>query len=254
MTRVFAKAAATAVAAVIASLAVVLVLVPLLGGSVDGNGLLMTVICPLLVAFPASAHLFWQKERLAGTLEALTVAHGKLAEAHARLAERARFDQMTGVLNRETFMAAMERPAQGAMLAIDADHFKRINDTHGHLAGDEALKLIADAIRRGVREGDLVGRTGGEEFAAFLDGACMEEASAIAERIRNGVAAISFVPAGAEPVALSVSVGASVLDANVSWAQALQAADNRLYEAKRAGRNRVMSGKGDDGGQGRAAA
>lgn len=253
MTRVFVKAAATAVTAVIASLLVVLVLVPMLGGSVDGNGLLMTVLCPLLVAFPASAYLFWQKEQLAGTLEALTVAHGKLAEAHARLAEKARYDQMTGVLNREAFMAMMERQKAGVLLAIDADHFKRINDTHGHLAGDEALKLIAEAISKGVRDGDMVGRTGGEEFAAFLDGASMQEASVIAERIRDGVAAIRFVPAGAAPVALSVSVGAAVLDAHQSWAQALQAADSRLYEAKRAGRNCVMSG-GDDGGQGRAAA
>lgn len=254
MTRVLVKAAATAVAAVIASLSVVLLLVPMLGGSVDGNGLLMTIVCPLLVAFPASAHLFWQKERLAGTLEALTVAHGKLAEAHARLAERTRYDQMTGVLNRETFMAAMERQKAGALLAIDADHFKRINDTHGHLAGDEALKLIAGAIGGGVREGDLVGRTGGEEFAAFLNGAGLQEASVIAERIRDGVAAIRFAPGGGEPVALSVSVGAALLEAHASWAQALQAADDRLYEAKRAGRNCVMSGDGDDGGQGRAAA
>lgn len=245
MIRVFVKAAVAAVASVIASVLVVLTFVPMLGGSVDGNGLVMTLVCPLLIAYPASAYFFWQKERLAETLEELTAAHGKLAQAHARLAEKARYDQMTGVLNRGAFLATLESAGAGVLLAIDADHFKRINDTHGHQAGDEALMLIASAIRAGVREGDLVGRIGGEEFAAFLGGASAEQASAVAERIRSGVEAIRFAPGDGAPVPLSVSVGAARLGAHTSWTQAMRAADARLYEAKRGGRNRVVFGEGD---------
>ncbi|TIP53219.1 MAG: GGDEF domain-containing protein, partial [Mesorhizobium sp.] len=72
-------------------------------------------------------------------------------------------------------------------LVIDADHFKRINDSYGHLTGDEALLLIAGAIERGVRSGDVLGRIGGEEFAAFLVGASEHEAKHVAERIRREV-------------------------------------------------------------------
>ena len=83
------------------------------------------------------------------------------------------------------------------LLIIDADHFKKINDTFGHLAGDDALLEIAAAITRGLRVGDIVGRIGGEEFGALLVGADEAEAEAVAERIRREVETITFRPLGA---------------------------------------------------------
>src|SRR5690606_34240394 len=116
----------------------------------------------------------------------------------------------------------------------------RINDTHGHRTGDEALVLIAGAISQGVRDGDLAGRIGGEEFAAFLSGASVKEAMIVAERIRRGVEAIRFSPSEGKTLPLSVSIGAAGLSPHLSWTEALREADGRLYEAKRLGRNRVV--------------
>jgi len=251
MKRVLAKAALIAVASAAASFLIVLTLVPLLGGAVEGNGLLMTILCPLLIAFPASAHTMWQKKRLADTLGELTRAHDELAdahmqlaEAHARLSEKARHDDMTGLLNRETFFATLKtlrrRTDTGALLIIDADNFKYINDTHGHQQGDEALMLITEAIRTALREEDLVGRIGGEEFAAFLVGASVSEAIEIAERIRLSVEAIRFSPGEGKYLPLSVSIGASRLRPHLTWSEMMREADRRLYEAKRRGRNRVV--------------
>lgn len=251
MKQVFTKAALTTAASVAVSLLLVLTLVPAVGGVVEGNALVMSVLCPLVIAFPASAYLFHQKRELANTLAALTLAHdglakahAELAEAHARLAEKARRDTMTGLLNRESFLAALKgsrrRADEGALLVIDADHFKRINDTHGHAQGDVALLMIAEAIRGGVRENDIVGRIGGEEFAAFLAGANREEALLVAERIRLGVEGLRFSPGDGKYLPLSISIGAVQVAPHLSWAQMMREADDRLYEAKAGGRNRVV--------------
>ena len=253
MKQVFAKAAFAAIASVAVSLLLVLTVVPAVGGVVEGNALVMSVLCPLVIAFPASAYLFYQKRKLADTLAALTLAHerlarahAELAETHARLAEKARRDDMTGLLNRESFLAALKgsrrRADDGALLVIDADHFKRINDTHGHAQGDIALSMIAEAIRNGVRDSDIVGRIGGEEFAAFLAGAGPEEALLVAERIRLGVEGLRFSPGDGKYLPLSVSIGATRVSPHLSWSQMMREADDRLYEAKAGGRNRVVFG------------
>src|SRR5690606_8543647 len=107
------KASLATVLSVAASLTLVVMLVPSLGGVVEGSALLMATLCPMVIAFPASFYLFLQKKRLAETLAALTAAHERLAgthaeleRAHARLAEKARHDDMTGLLNRESFFGA----------------------------------------------------------------------------------------------------------------------------------------------------
>lgn len=253
MKQVLAKAAFAALVSTTVSLLLVLTIVPAVGGVVEGNALVMSILCPLVIAFPASAYLFHQKRKLADALAALTMAHkrlarahAELAEAHARLSEKARHDDMTGLLNRESFLDALKtsrrRTDEGALLIIDADHFKRINDTHGHAQGDVALLMIAEAIRNGVREGDLVGRIGGEEFAAFLAGASEAEALLVAERIRLGVEALRFSPGEGKYLPLSVSIGAARVSPHLSWSQMMREADSRLYEAKARGRNRVVFG------------
>jgi diguanylate cyclase (GGDEF)-like protein len=251
MSKVFAQAALTTIASAAVSLFLVVMLLPVRGATVDGNALIMAVLCPLLIAFPASAHFFLQKKKLAEAIREITAAHEKLGKAHAelalahaQLAEKARHDDMTGLLNRESFFGALKgtrrRTDTGVLLIVDADHFKYINDTHGHAQGDVALLMIAEAIRGGVRAGDIVGRIGGEEFAAFLCGASREEALIVAERIRLGVEALRFSPGEGKYLPLSVSIGAAQLRPQLSWSQLMREADGRLYEAKARGRNRVV--------------
>lgn len=251
MQQILLKSFLVAVVSAIASLAIVLTVVPAIGGVVEGNAFLMTIVCPLLIAGPASFHTFLQKKRLTDALAELKAAHEELANAHvemaeaySRLSEKARHDVMTGLLNRETFFATLKntrrRTDTGTLLIIDADNFKYVNDTHGHQSGDAALLLIAEAIRAGVRDDDLVGRIGGEEFAAFLAGATAEEARIVAERIRLSVEALRFAPAEGKYLPLSVSIGAARLRPHASWSEMMREADRRLYEAKRRGRNRVV--------------
>jgi len=241
MTSILLKAAVVSLIAVAGSLLTALTVVPMLGGTVDGNAWLMCVVCPLVTAFPASAYTFWQSARLKQAHRELARAHAQLAATHRRLAEKASRDDMTGMLNRETFFAALDgsrrRSDRGALLIIDADHFKKINDRFGHLTGDDALLEIAGAISRGVRVGDVLGRIGGEEFGAFLIGASEEEASAVAERIRREVEQIRFKPAEAEQVPLTVSIGGTVCSLGATVSELMRAADRHLYEAKNRGRN-----------------
>ncbi|MCO5156199.1 MAG: GGDEF domain-containing protein [Aquamicrobium sp.] len=251
MKKVLAKATLTAILSATASLLLVLTIVPAIGGVVEGSALLMAVFCTLAIALPGSAYTFLQKKKLADALgevtaahERLARAHAELAHAHAQLAEKARHDDMTGLLNRESFFTALKgtrrRSDTGVMLIIDADHFKYINDTHGHAQRDVALLMIAEAIRSGVRAGDIVGRIGGEEFAAFLSGATQDEALIVAERIRLGVEGLRFSPGEGKYLPLSVSIGAARLRPHLSWSQLMREADSRLYEAKARGRNRVV--------------
>lgn len=253
MIQILLRSALVAIGSAAASMAIVQTIVPALGGTVEGNAIIMTLVCPLVLAFPCTAFFLVQKQRLRETLAELTAAHeqlasthAELAEAYSRLSEKSRHDEMTGLLNREAFFAGLKKTRRrtdtGTLLIIDADNFKYINDTHGHQQGDVALLLIADAIRRGVREGDLVGRIGGEEFAVFLAGANEEESVLAAERIRLGVEVLRFHPGEGKYLPLSVSIGAARLRPHLSWSEMMREADLRLYEAKRRGRNRVVFG------------
>lgn len=251
MQHVLAKAAAYAVLSVAASVGIVSAYLWWTFGEIGPTALMLSAICPLVLAFPVSARSLAQKQRLAIALASLKSAHDELAEAHlqlaeahARLAEKARHDDMTGLLNREAFFATLQntrrRSDTGSLLIIDADNFKRINDSHGHQSGDKALLMISDAIQKAVRDGDLVGRIGGEEFAAFLPGAAAEEALMVAERVRLAVERLCFFPEGGQLLPLSVSIGVARLRPHVTWSQMMREADRRLYEAKRRGRNRVV--------------
>ncbi|KAA2267037.1 GGDEF domain-containing protein [Solihabitans fulvus] len=131
-----------------------------------------------------------------------------------------------------------------AVLIIDLDHFKRVNDRYGHLAGDQVLREVANAIRREVRGVDLVGRYGGEEFAVVLPGTNYEEFTAIADRIRTDIGRLSVrVAALSLPATvdgLSASIGAAVYpDSGTDLTALLLAADAALYEAKDGGRNQI---------------
>lgn len=162
MNSIILKSAAVAFASVAASLLLTLIIVPAMGFPITRTIWLTSTVCPLVLAWTACAGTFWQSDRLKNAHRELARAHAQLAAAHRRLAEKASRDDMTGMLNRESFFAALDgsrrKSDRGALLIIDADHFKKINDSFGHLTGDEALLLIASAIERGVRSGDVLGR------------------------------------------------------------------------------------------------
>jgi diguanylate cyclase len=172
----------------------------------------------------------------------------ELANAHHELLKVASTDGLTACLNRQAFTvlveAYLERTArlevrgEAALLVIDVDHFKAVNDRFGHVSGDEALRMISTEIKENVRENDLVGRIGGEEFGVWLPGADRREAGVVAERIRASVNAAMFSPQGGA-VPLSVSVGATVSSTRLSFNEMFTIADERLYVAKNNGRNRV---------------
>ncbi|RWB16274.1 MAG: GGDEF domain-containing protein [Mesorhizobium sp.] len=241
MSRIILKSAAVAFASVAVSLLLTLVVVPAMGFPVSRTVWLTVTVCPLMLAWIASAGTFWQSDRLKNAHRELARAHAQLAAAHRRLSEKASRDDMTGMLNRETFFAALDgsrrKADRGALLIIDADHFKTINDNYGHLTGDDALLLIAGAIERGVRSGDVLGRIGGEEFAAFLVGATGPEARHVAERIRREVELIRFRPVDQRTVPLTVSIGGITCGESATVSELMRAADRRLYEAKHRGRN-----------------
>lgn len=244
------KASIAALASMAVSLAAALLAVPLMGGHPDGPGFWMSVICPLVIAFPASAWQFHQHERLIATRNQLAATHAELdrmhnelKQTHASLQQQARHDAMTGALNREAFFALLaeagrdERP--GAVLIADADHFKRINDTHGHRCGDEALKSIAAAITAVLRPKDFWGRIGGEEFALYIEGADADDVGAIAERLRAAVETIELYDDDVQ-IPVTISIGGICLPACFDATSAVNEADRCLYAAKRAGRNCVV--------------
>lgn len=196
----------------------------------------VATIVPIIVAFPVAIVL--QRERLK-----LAQALKQLADVHAELAHRSRIDPLTHVLTRDTFLKDMDvaksASAAGAMLMIDVDHFKSVNDTFGHQAGDTALVLVAAAIQRAVRHADPVGRVGGEEFGVFIAGDDFHLACGLAERIRRDISQIQFYPDHHTRHQITASIGVAMGDQSVEAADLIRLADQSLYRAKHRGRNRV---------------
>lgn len=177
--------------------------------------------------------------------------HQELSVAHAELHHQASHDPLTGVWNRRAIMAMVEqayaRAARHgeplALLMLDVDFFKRVNDTHGHPVGDQVLQVVADRLHAALRTGDAIGRTGGEEFLALLSNCDGASALEVAERCRAAICAKPIKLADPSRTALnvSVSVGLAVLSPHTGApvSDAIALADGALYRAKHAGRNRV---------------
>ncbi len=157
-------------------------------------------------------------------------------------------DGMTGILNRRGLEDAANK-MQGlckrihmgmAVLLIDIDHFKKVNDKYGHLVGDDVLRHVTKVASGVLRTGDVIGRYGGEEFAVFMPNTNESEASILAERIRAAVESHAYEE-GSLSVPVSVSVGAAdSIRAGYDFKGLIAAADSTLYAAKKAGRNRVL--------------
>ena len=157
-------------------------------------------------------------------------------------------DALTGIANRRSIIAALDRDVGRAirtrtplaLMMIDLDHFKRVNDSYGHLAGDAVLRSLAAVLHQRIRSQDIVGRYGGEEFLVVLPETTLLGARRLATEFCKAVAAHAFVHEG-EQIAQTVSIGVfgGLLEPGDSWDVLIHAADSALYDAKHSGRNRV---------------
>ncbi len=175
-----------------------------------------------------------------------TVENARILEAARSAAERvANTDMLTGLPNRRHTLAFLETALTGAReqglpLAVaifDIDHFKRINDDHGHAAGDEVIRRVARRAKASLREEDMVGRFGGEEFVCILQRSSAQAAEMVAERLRQAIEAEGHADGKLPPA--TVSIGLAVYDGEGEAEALLQRADQALYLAKREGRNRL---------------
>jgi diguanylate cyclase (GGDEF)-like protein len=209
---------------------------------------------PVAVAQPATVNYFYV---LFSGMQPLFASIGFLllySETLQReLHTLARVDPLTGVKNRlalnetaEQLLAHANRMGRSlGVLMIDADHFKSVNDRFGHGGGDKVLLALADGIRGTLRAGNVIGRVGGEEFVVLAPDTALEDALVLAERIRQTVECTPLMVDG-HLLQLTVSIGAAAtLPGERDVARLLQRADTALYEAKRAGRNRVMAADPD---------
>jgi diguanylate cyclase (GGDEF)-like protein len=201
-----------------------------------------------LGAMDAGADDFITKPFDAEQLEARLRVAGRILDLHQTLRTNAMYDSLTGLLNRAAIMdslqqeldrAARESKTLGVLLS-DVDYFKRVNDTHGHAAGDAVLREVAQRLRRSLRSYDKIGRYGGEEFLLVLPTCDEKNGLALAERLRHAIEATP-VSIGAEAITVTASMGIAIGSAGSQGRMdaLIQAADAALYRAKAGGRNRV---------------
>lgn len=172
----------------------------------------------------------------------------RLTRSQRRFMKLARHDGLTGIFNRQHFVeraqailaAAAITHEPACLILFDLDHFKQINDAHGHLVGDRVLRRTVDVCAQQLRAGDIFGRLGGEEFAMLLPGSCVEDIAVRAEALRAAIASASG-DRDLRDVRVSASLGvAGTRDAGHDLRQLMADADDAMYRAKRAGRNRVV--------------
>lgn len=209
-------------------------LMGLISAGINAQGLAVSALLPVLLGSPMVFFLVLREQQL--------------KHANAQLRILATTDGLTTCLNRDAFThkaahhlswpGADGTRKQMAFFVIDADDFKSINDAYGHARGDEALRAIATTIKAQVREKDLVGRIGGEEFAVLLFNVSQTEAAAVAERIRSAIRRLDFSPDGVNHP-LSVSIGGALVAAPSPFDAIFRLADRHLYLAKHAGRDQV---------------
>ena len=167
----------------------------------------------------------------------------KLEQLTHSLAYQAEHDFLTGCLNKGAMTARLSEALATrdcGLIILDIDHFKHVNDQHGHPAGDAVLRGLAEIMQEMLGSDDHLGRIGGEEFAILLQQPTLIQAKAFAERLRRAVEA-SAIDAGAQPLRITVSLGVTPCRQGEPFAAAYGRADEALYAAKTSGRNRVES-------------
>ncbi|MEC9483685.1 MAG: GGDEF domain-containing protein [Halomonas sp.] len=173
----------------------------------------------------------------------LTGLEGVTERLERSYRREATHDALTGVYNRRAVLRAAEQAALSgrvyALLLVDIDFFKRINDEYGHHVGDRALCHLVECLRLGLREEDVLGRYGGEEFIVVLNDMTLSDAMGVAERLAALVREHPYAVAG-QALHMSVSIGVAVSSQTADLAELIALADQRLYRAKRGGRDRVV--------------
>ncbi|WP_181373316.1 diguanylate cyclase [Massilia glaciei] len=194
----------------------------------------------------------WYKMRVTPLAESdgsVVVIHQSITDlklTEAELRRVANTDSLTGLSNRRALVELAERELAQArrqkypvsIMMLDCDHFKKVNDTYGHGAGDLVLQTLAGIMRAVCRDTDIVGRVGGEEFVALLPHTAMQGALVLAERLREAVGA-ARVRSGGDTITFTISIGAAAFAPPMSFDELLTVADRGLYKAKAGGRNRV---------------
>ena len=185
---------------------------------------------------------------------ALADQYRLLQEERLSAVRLARLDPLTGLNNRRAFYEivtplwnkGIRKGHEMAVMILDLDRFKQLNDTYGHQCGDEALKQVARLLTDNVREGDVVARWGGEEFIVFLDETGQEEATQIANRIRRAIEERPFEMKEGASFHFTASAGVTCSGrGETDLEKLINAADRCLYSAKEQGRNRVLVGDSD---------
>ncbi|MEO1044438.1 MAG: GGDEF domain-containing protein [Pseudomonadota bacterium] len=204
----------------------------------------MALIVPWGIAIPISWYMIRQRQKLVDLTGQLRQTEEELLRVNSALAHKASYDAMTNMLNRDAFferLAEIRSPDKPHILMIvDVDHFKKINDSFGHLTGDQALILLADAFRRILRKNDMIGRIGGEEFGIFLPDTSAIEGQVIAEIIRHEIESTVFEPHPGFRHVITVSIGIADASAEHDQSNVMRNADNALFAAKNSGRNQVV--------------
>lgn len=185
-----------------------------------------------------------QMEMIAEKNQAMAASHDALAEANAQLQSLAKLDGLTGVMNHRSLMEFLSTQMRrssvvgspSSVILMDVDNFKSLNDQYGHIAGDEALRCIANVLRQSCPRDAGVGRYGGEEFMMVIPGASESSALAVAEELRQR---IQMAKTSSRPVTVSVGVS-TVYSLSKSEQTLIDEADKALYQAKRTGKNRVI--------------
>lgn len=199
--------------------------------------------------------LFWQVLHFSLAVLGAGLAFVILAAAVTDVIDDLRrerdIDRLTGVLNRRGFEERADRILAAsadkmALILCDLDHFKRVNDTYGHGAGDEVLRSYGAMLRRNIRKWDVVGRIGGEEFAILLPDTDRQGAGELVARLRQALAEMAS-PLPDANMRITASIGIAVSNGRERWPALLARADIALYQAKNAGRDRVVFSEGSDG-------
>jgi diguanylate cyclase (GGDEF)-like protein len=203
-----------------------------------------------LITFDNVTAVHRANAELRGALEALEHSRRRIEEQNVELRQLASRDGLTGCYNRraffelakEQFNAAREHHTELCCLMVDIDHFKRFNDTYGHAVGDQVIQVVSRALAAGLRQPDLLGRYGGEEFCIVLPAAGAQVACAVAERMRTSIETTArSAIRGIQVVPITASFGVAVLQpGTVSIEALIEQADQALYRAKETGRNRVV--------------
>lgn len=251
---VFTKAAAAAVISLVASFAISYLVVPMLGGRLEGAGLIMTLTLPVVIAFPASAIQFWQfevtrrlRDELAAALVQLDDVNTRLMSANLALVAERSHDPLTRLhtvdIFRQRLVDQARMPDIGQLVMVSVDRLPALRKSHGQAVAETALFAVAAAIRRSLRTVDFAGRTGDQEFAIFMPGSTPILASLAMGSISTAVASVLLPYDGEAGSPTTISVGGMECAPGFDIDAAFEAAGVQLANSVAQGGNSSHWGK-----------